>query len=65
MFVVCVVGCVDDGFKVLGWLKERERVFTCIRRGRKPNGLFEPPVHAGFFMFPQSCDLRTETAGSL
>jgi hypothetical protein len=22
-------------------------------------------VHAGFNMFPQSCDLRTETAGSL
>jgi hypothetical protein len=22
-------------------------------------------VHAGFCMFPQSCDLRTETAGSL
>jgi hypothetical protein len=21
-------------------------------------------VHAGFYMFPQSCDLRTETAGS-
>jgi hypothetical protein len=22
-------------------------------------------VHAGFCMFPRSCDLRTETAGSL
>jgi hypothetical protein len=25
----------------------------------------EYTLHAGFCMFPQSCDLRTETAGSL
>jgi hypothetical protein len=30
-----------------------------------PFSLLRTLVHAGFCMFPQSCDLRTETAGSL